>query len=142
MTQEQNKTIQPIVIEATFRVRYAETDAMRVVYHANYIIYFEHSRSEYIRQRGASYAELERAGNYLAVSEVQARYIRPAYYDDLLTVRCWLAEVRSRTLTFEYGIINAGSGETLVTGYSKHICLNHEGKVTKIPTGWQSWLTT
>ena len=132
---------QPYFAEATFRVRYAETDAMRVVYHANYIIYFEHSRSEYIRQRGVSYAELERAGNYLAVSEVQARYIRPAYYDDLLTVRCWLSEVRSRTLTFRYEITNADSGETLVTGYSKHICLNHDGQVTKMPDTWQSWLS-
>lgn len=130
----------PFIAETTLRVRYAETDAMRVVYHANYIIYFEQSRSEYIRQRGASYAEMERGGYFLAVSEVQARYMHPAYYDDLLRVRCWLSEIRSRTLTFEYEIHNAQSEVLLVTGSTRHICLNTEGKVTKFPSEWEQWL--
>ncbi|MDQ7035137.1 MAG: thioesterase family protein [Anaerolineae bacterium] len=82
----------PFVAEATFHVRYAETDAQGIVHHASYIVYFEEGRSEYIRQRGSSYAEFERSGLYLAVTEINARYIKAARYDDRLTVRCWIAK--------------------------------------------------
>ena len=130
----------PFVAEATFHVRYAETDAQGIVHHASYIVYFEEGRSEYIRQRGSSYAEFERSGFFLAVTEINARYIKAARYDDLLTVRCWVAKARSRSLQFDYEIIHAETGEKLLTGSSTHICINREGAISRIPEAWQLWV--
>ena len=129
----------PFIAEATFHVRYAETDAQGIVHHASYIVYFEEGRSEYIRQRGSSYADFERSGLFLAVTEIQARYIKAARYDDLLTVRCWVAKARSRSIVFEYEIIHTVTGEKLLTGSSTHICVNREGAIARIPEAWQLW---
>jgi acyl-CoA thioester hydrolase len=129
----------PFVAEATFHVRYAETDAQGIVHHASYIVYFEEGRSEYIRQRGSSYAEFERSGLFLAVTEINARYIKAARYDDLLTVRCWVVKSRSRSLVFEYEIIHAETGEKLLTGSSTHICITRDGAIARIPEAWQVW---
>lgn len=129
---------EPFVAETSFHVRYAETDAMGIVHHASYIVYFEEGRSEYIRQRGSSYAQFERDGFYLAVSEVQARFHIAARYDDRLTIRTWVSRVRSRSLTFQYEILSQ-TGERHVTGYSSHICITREGKVTRIPSDWLQW---
>lgn len=127
------------VAETTFHVRYAETDAMGIVHHASYLVYFEEGRSNYARQRGSDYASFERGGHYLAVSEVSARYIKPARYDARVTVRCWIGEMKSRTLTFEYEIVHTETDDVLVTGFSKHICITHDGQVVKIPEAWRRW---
>jgi len=79
------------VVETTFRVRYAETDAMGVVYHTNYLIWFEVGRGEFMRQKGGNYADFEAQGFYLPVSEVDARFIAPARYGDLIIIRTWTA---------------------------------------------------
>lgn len=128
------------VAETTFHVRYLETDAQGVVNHAHYVAYLEEGRSSYIRQRGHSYAAMERAGHVLAVTDIQVRYHRSAVYDDRITVRTWLGEARSRTLTFHYQIIRAETGEELVTGTTKHICLDRTGKVSRIPQEWHQWM--
>lgn len=128
------------VANATFHVRYAETDAQQIVHHASYIIYFEEGRSEYLRQQGTSYADFERSGFYLAVTEVNAKYIRASRYDDKLTVRCWISNARSRTIDFEYEISHADTGELRVTGMSKHICLKHNGQIARMPDSWQQWV--
>jgi len=125
------------VATTTFNVRYAETDAMGIVHHASYIVYFEEGRSHYIRQRGSSYAEMERSGYYLAVTDVQARYLKAARYDQRINVHCWVESFRSRTITFAYEIRAADTDELFVTGTSKHICLDHRGSVVKIPAAWQ-----
>lgn len=127
------------VAESTFHVRYAETDAMQIVHHASYIVYFEEGRSGYARQRGSDYATFERSGYYLTVSEVHARYIGPVKYDQRVTVRCWIEEMKSRTLTFAYEIVATATQEICVTGWSKHICITHDGRVTKIPDIWRAW---
>ena len=127
------------VAENTFYVRYAETDAMGIVHHASYIVYFEEGRSNYARQRGQSYAEFEQSGYYLAVAEVSARYIKPARYGQLITVRCWIEDMKSRSLTFVYEIVDHASAAVLVTGFTRHICITHGGQVTKIPATWRTW---
>jgi len=128
------------VIEATIRVRFAETDMMGIVHHGAYIVYFEEGRSEYSRQVGAPYAELEDSGHSLAVSEVRARYIAPARYDDVLKIRTWVKKIGSRGVTFGYEIIQLESGQTLVRGESHHICVDHNGQVKHIPEPWLSKL--
>ena len=86
------------VAENSFYVRYAETDAMGIVHHASYIVYFEEGRSHYARSRGMDYAAFERTGHWMAVSEVNARYLVPARYAQFLTVRCWVESTRSRSM--------------------------------------------
>ena len=81
------------ITETTLRVRYAETDQMGVVYHSNYFPYFESARAESIRQLGFTYADMEKMGFIMPVIEVQCRYIRPALYDDLLTIKVMLKEL-------------------------------------------------
>lgn len=130
------------IAETTFHVRYAETDAMGIVHHTSYVVYFEEGRSGYARQRGSDYASFERSGHYLTVAEVSARYLKPARYDQRLTVRCWIEEMKSRSLTFGYEIVAAGSGDLFVTGFSKHICITHDGQVVRIPDAWRAWGAT
>ncbi len=121
------------VVETTIRVRYAETDAMGVVYHTNYLIWFEVGRGEYMRQKGGDYADFEAQGFYLPVSEVDARFIAPARYGDLVTIRTWVEELRSRSLTFAYEVVMHETGQVLGTGHTRHICTDREGCVRVIP---------
>lgn len=127
------------ISETTFHVRYAETDAMGVVNHTNYIAYFEEGRSDYARKRGSSYSSFEDGGYYLMVTEVSARYIKPARYDRQITIRTWIAENKSRTIMFNYEIIDTQSDELLVTGYTKHVCITKDGKIARIPENWRAW---
>jgi acyl-CoA thioester hydrolase len=127
------------IAETSFRVRYAETDAMGIVHHGSYITYFEEGRTNYARQRGSDYASFERSGHYLTVTEINARYIKPARYDQMLTIRCWLTEMKSRSLTFNYEILAASTGEIFVTGFSKHVCITHAGQVARLPDDWRTW---
>lgn len=121
------------VIETTVRVRYAETDAMGVVYHTNYLIWFEVGRGEYMRQKGSDYTGFEARGFYLPVSEVDARFIAPARYGDLVTIRTWVEGLRSRSLTLGYEVLMQETGQVLVTGHTRHICTDREGHVRVIP---------
>lgn len=130
------------VAETTFYVRYAETDAMAVVHHGSYITYFEEGRTSYARQRGHDYASFERSGYYLTVTEINARYVRPAHYGQRLTVRCWIEEMKSRSVIFNYEIVDADDQTLHVTGHSKHICITHEGQVARLPAAWRAWEDT
>ncbi len=121
------------IVETTFPVRYAETDQMQIVHHANYIVWMEEGRSEFMRTSGGDYADVERGGHLLAVTGVQARYLAPAHYGERVTVRTWIEELRSRTLTFGYEIVNAETGALLVTGQSEHVCMDRQGRVMRIP---------
>lgn len=89
---------------STFRARYAETDQMGVVHHASYLVWCEVGRTDYIRDLGTTYAEIERQGVVLAVASVEVRYGAPAHYDDLIRVESWVESVKSRTITFGYEI--------------------------------------
>jgi len=120
-------------VETTLRVRYAETDAMGIVYHTNYIVWFEVGRGEYMRQQGSDYAHVEDQGYYLPVVEVQARYLAPARYGDLVRVRTWVEEARSRQVTFAYEVVMAETGQLLATGWTKHVCVDKEGTIKTIP---------
>ena len=128
------------VSENSFHVRYVETDAMGIVHHSSYIVYFEEARSHYSRVRGVDYAEFERSGHWLTVTEVFARYKVPARYAQLLTARCWIEELKSRSVMFGYEIVDAATGTVLVTGHTKHICINHQGQVCQLPGAWRGIL--
>ncbi len=126
----------PRIAETTFRVRFAETDQMGIVHHSAYVVYMEEGRSELTRQFGASYSSFEAGGFSLAVTELSVRYVAAARYDQKLTVRSWVQQLQSRGMTFNYEIVNAETGQMLVTGMSRHICIDHEGRVRRMPEEW------
>lgn len=119
--------------ELRVRVRYAETDAMGIAHHTSFLVWFEEARSEYLRIRGGDYRELERKGVHLPVVELTCRYLAPARYGDLLIVETWLAHMDSRTLTFRYRVRMAETGEELATGSTRHVCVDGEGRVRRLP---------
>ena len=106
---------------------------MGVVYHANYLVWCEVGRTEFIRARGLSYAEMERAGVGLAVSDVSMRFHAPAKYDDVVRVVTTLTSVRSRAITFEYLISSVGTGERLVSAHTTLIALDRAGRPVSLP---------
>ncbi len=121
-------------IEATFRVRYAETDASGVVYHANYIVWFEYGPGEWFWQQGRDYhRDIEVRGFNWPVVELGSRYISPARYGDLLLVRTKVKEIKSREFTLEYEILNAETKQLLCTGWTKHFNLDANWRPVKIP---------
>jgi acyl-CoA thioester hydrolase len=128
------------IAETIFHVRYVETDAQGVVNHAHYVSYLEEGRSDYLRQRGSSYADFERDGYFLAVTDLNVRYLKAIHYDNKISIHTWLTEARSRTLTFQYEIRHTATGEIHATATTKHICLNRAGAVTRIPASWAQWM--
>ena len=123
----------PRVHPVELRVRYAETDRMGVVYHANYLAWCEVGRTEYIRTLGVSYGELEAGGLLLAVSDASLRYHAPARYDDVVRVDTSISELRSRTVTFEYLISNAASGTRLVSARTTLVSMDPGGRTVSMP---------
>lgn len=120
-----------------FRVRYAETDQMGVVYHSNYLIWCEMGRTELIRRRGSSYADLERDGIILAVADASVRYHAPARYDDMIRVDAWVEGVRSRTVTFGYRISRVADGHEpvrLASAQTTLVALDRDSRPRTLPT--------
>lgn len=122
------------VYEAGLRVRYAETDQMGVVYHSNYIIWFEVGRVEMLRELGFTYREMEaQDGTHLPVAEVRCRFKAPARYDDLLRVRTRLLNVRDSLLHFGYQIVRAADDTLLAEGETVHLVLDRDFKRMRLP---------
>ena len=128
------------ISETTFHVRYAETDSMGVVHHFTYLVWFEEGLSAFIRAQGWSYADILASGYYLAASELQATYSKPARYDQLVTVKTWITTLRSRTLSVACEVVDSHSGDLLFSASLTLICLNSAGSVTRMPTAWRDWL--
>ena len=117
------------------RVRYADTDQMKVVYHGKYLEYFELGRSALIRSMGLPYGEMEERGVLLPVVEVFARYRRPAKYDELLMIEASVNEIPKATLKIDYRVYRSGEGEPLAEGYSVHSFFNAAtGKPMRAPS--------
>lgn len=115
------------------RVRYAETDQMGVVYHANYLAWCDIGRTDLIRALGGkSYAEIEREGIALAVVEAHLRYVKPARYDDVIRVTTRVTEVRSRVVRFDYDI-NLADGGLIATGYTTLVAMTRDGRGSCVP---------
>jgi acyl-CoA thioester hydrolase len=125
--------VAPLFHDVEIRVRYAETDQMGVVYHTNYLVWCEVGRTDFIRARGMSYADMERAGIGLAVSELTARFHSAARYDDMIRIRTTLAEVRSRGITFDYVISRAEDGHRLVTARTALVSIDAGGRPMALP---------
>jgi acyl-CoA thioester hydrolase len=116
-----------------FTIRYAETDQMGLAYHANHLVWCDMARTEYLRERGISYRDLEAGGLLLAVVDVQVRYRGSARFDDRLRVRCWVRDVASRRVEFGYAMDHAPSGRPVATVRTALVPLDRRFAVTTIP---------
>jgi len=128
-------------VETRLRVRYAETDQMGVVYHANYLIWMEVGRVEYWRAAGLRYRDMEREdGVLLVVAEVNCRYLSAAVYDEEVIVRTSVAEVSPRMIRFEYELLALDGGRKLATGYTKHVFCGADRRPAKLPKKYHQTL--
>ena len=138
-SQPLETTARAEVYQTSLRVRYAETDQMGVVYHSNFIIWFEVGRVEMMRQLGFTYNEMEqRDGMHLPVAEVRCRYKAPARYDDLVVIRTRLMNVRASLLRFGYEIARDEDGTLLAEGESVHMVLDSEFKRTRLSSRYMT----
>lgn len=121
------------------RVRYAETDGMRVVYHGNYLVFFEQARTEMLRAMGLPYAAMEAMGIFVVVVEAHVQYRRPAAYDDLLHVRASVRERPSNRIRIEYSVTRNDDATVLVEGYTMHAFLDaRTGRPSRPPKEFET----
>ena len=117
--------------EIPIRVRYVETDRMGLLHHANYIIYFEMGRTELLRKRGLTYRDMEDAGHLLVIVDLGCKYKRPAYYDDILTLRTTVERVTHVKIIHKYELLR--DGLLLAEGHSTLACVDREGRPQALP---------
>jgi acyl-CoA thioester hydrolase len=117
--------------DIAIRVRYAETDRMGLLHHANYLVYFEMARTELLRQRGISYREVEDAGHYLVIVEAACKFKRPAHYDDLLTIRTVVERTTHVKIIHRYEVWRDGT--LLAEGHTTLACVDKDGRPQALP---------
>ena len=128
-------------VETRVRVRYAETDQMGVVYHANYLVWMEIGRVEYWRASGLRYRDMERDdGILLVVAEANCRYQAPAFYDEEIVIRTTLGEANPRMVRFDYEMLAAEDGRVLATAYTKHVFCSRDRRPLKLPEKYRAAL--
>jgi len=125
--------------DATVRVRYAETDQMGVVYHANYLIWFEVGRVELIRALGIEYKRMEIDDDcHIVVADAHCRYHQSAKYDEVIRIRTRIAESRNRMIKFSYEAFRDSDGMLLATGETTHVICGSNGKPKLLPEKYRS----
>ena len=127
--------------QTRIRVRYAETDQMGVVHHANYLVWMEIGRVEFVRSRGCNYKELEQTeGLYLSVVGVTCRYLWPARYDQQIIVETEIVNSNPRVVEFGYAIRSEEPDRLLAQGSTRHVWLNRDWRPTRLPERYQHLL--
>ncbi|HUR52703.1 MAG TPA: thioesterase family protein [Gemmataceae bacterium] len=121
--------------EIQVRVRYAETDRMGLLHHANYLVYFEQARTELLRDQRATYRDIEDQGFFLVVAKIEIKYKAPAHYDDVLTIRTTVTRTSPVRLEHKYEVFR--DGQLLCEGASTLACVDKDGKLQAMP----KWLT-
>ena len=130
----------PLTNATELRVRYAETDRMGIVYYANYLVWCEVGRVEFMRALGGSYADLEAQGYGLAVAEATVRYLAPAHFDDPVRIETTLVGVRSRAVSFDYVISHAETGTRFATAHTALVSIDRSGRPTALPPEFRARL--
>jgi acyl-CoA thioester hydrolase len=121
--------------EIQIRVRYAETDQMGLLHHANYLVYFEQARTELLRATGRTYRDMEEQGFYLVIAKAEVKYRGPAHYDDVLTIRTTVARTSPVRLEHKYEVRRDGT--LLAEGSTTLACVDKDGKLQAMP----EWLS-
>lgn len=127
---------------ARVRVRYADTDQMGVTYHANYLVWFEVGRTDWLRASGWSYRAMEEAGYSLPVIEVYCQYHQPARYDDELEIRTRATLLTPVRIRFDYEVVRVADASATASGHSIHAALNSAGRPCRLPERVLGMLTT
>lgn len=122
--------------DTTIRVRYAETDRMGLLHHANYLVYFEQARTDLLRQVGGNYKDLEDGGFFLVISKIEVKYRSPAYYDDLLTIRTTVTRTTPVRIEHAYQVTRP-DGTLVCEASSTLACVDRDGKLQAMP----DWLS-
>lgn len=117
--------------DITIRVRYAETDRMGLLHHANYLVYFEQGRTELLRSLGYSYKDLEDQGYLLVLTKIEVRYRTPARYDDVLTLRTTVVRTTAVRIDHRYDLMR--EGVIVAEGTSTLACIDRNGRVQMLP---------
>ncbi len=117
--------------EIEIRVRYAETDRMGLLHHANYLVYFEQARTELLRQQGLTYKNMEDEGFLLVLTKVEVKYRSPARYDELLTIRTSVARVTPVRIDHSYQVFR--DGQLLADASTTLACVDRNGKIQALP---------
>ena len=130
----QSANHRPLVTETRLRVRYAETDQMGVVYHANHFVWFAVGRVELLRQLGFSYKDMEQQDNcFIAVVDARCRYKAPARYDDEVVVKTWLKNIRESVIHFGYELLRGDDRSLIAEGETTHIVADAQMRKTVLP---------
>lgn len=117
--------------EIQIRVRYAETDRMGLLHHANYLVYFEQGRTELLRSQGLAYKDLEDRGYLLVLTKIEVRYRKPIVYDDVITLRTMVVRTTAARIDHRYEILR--DGVLLAEGTSTLACVDRDGRVQALP---------
>ncbi len=117
--------------DTEIRVRYAETDRMGLLHHATYAVFFEQARTDMLRTKGVSYREMEDSGHFLVIIDLGCKFKKPAYYDDVLTIRTTVSSVTHVKIVHEFQVLR--DGELLAIGHSTLACVDREGKPQALP---------
>ena len=120
------------ISEAKIKVRYAETDKMGIVYHSNYLIYFEIGRTEFINKCGMSYSQMEEIGIMIPLLESNCRYIQGAKYEDELIVRTWIEELGAAKVKFNYSIVREVDQKEITKGSTLHVFVDNNFKILNL----------
>jgi acyl-CoA thioester hydrolase len=123
---------EPVAVgETAIRVRYAEADRMGLLHHAQYLVYLEQARTEALRSQGLTYRDLEDQGFLLVLTKIEVRYRRPAYYDDLLTIRTYVVRTTAVRIDHQYEVMR--DGELLAEATTTLACVDREGRPQALP---------
>ncbi|MDD5495538.1 MAG: thioesterase family protein [Candidatus Omnitrophica bacterium] len=125
-------------VQTDIRVRYQETDNMGVVYYANYLVWFEVARAEYLRSLGTSYRQLEEKGMFMMVVSASCQYKYPARYDDIVNIQASIPEIKNSSLKFDYNLLVGD--KVIATGESVHVLTNKEKRPIRITDELKSLL--
>lgn len=130
----------PATGETTVRVRYAETDQMGVVYYANFFVWFEVARVEFMRQLGFSYKQMEvEDDSFVVVAKASCTYKQPARFDDVIRIRTHVSESRKRTITFAYDVFKEGADAVIATGETLHVICDKNGRPKSLPQKYRKY---
>jgi acyl-CoA thioester hydrolase len=124
----------PLKNRTAYRVIYGDTDQMGVAYYANYLRWFEMGRTEFLRQQRMPYSSIEQMGYRFPVTELSCRYHRPAHYDETIIIETRLVSTGRVALRFNYKLSREEDDLVIAEGWTRHACVNPEGRVTKIPS--------
>ncbi|HKA07985.1 MAG TPA: thioesterase family protein [Gemmataceae bacterium] len=133
--KDESKAGGHLVGTTQIRVRYAETDKMGLLHHANYLVYFEQARTELLRSQGLTYREMEDQGFFLVITNVEVKFKSPAHYDDLLTIKTTVS--RSTAIRIEHTYEVSCEGRAIAAGKTTLACVDRNGKLQALPEWFQ-----